>query len=983
MRVGRTLPGRLGCLLVVASIGLATVAGPVAAQSADEVATAAAEQRAVTILAPGNSMTFTVDGQAGGMASGEPDDFGDHVDDQREMYWDHEFKDGRFVDGCDEPEEPRPGVEICWSGFGVPAVFADTTDDLAFGTGWAHAKLRLFLTDAIRRTARGTLSELAGPGADDATLAEDVRTRHQTYGEDELTAMYERAGAEEQAMIAGYVDGVNARIAAVTSTASDQLPAEYALLQTVPEPLTVEDVVATGVLMTRFVASEGKREFMWVRALRALEETHGTELGRAIFSDFVWEEDASATTTVLADEGTFPRTGASTDEREAAFEAMADHAAGLPHDLDRGPGADPDSRDPVPAGAGKEEPDEGTGLPVAAPPSPGARAVAALEEWRAALTGGSWQVSLGPSMTADGSTLLISEPQLGYNPTLLVEFQMTGAGYDVRGVGVPGLPVVGIGYTPTVAWSLTTGNSKTIDTFVETLRPDSNGDGAPEVLHGGAWKDLDCRTETIRYRAAPEGVPTGPPVQSRDETVCVGPHGPVVSPAVDEIDDPDGQPGLAYQWHMRDREVDTIEGVLQWMRARTADDIVASIDDLTWNENIGWADAFGHIGWWHPGTHLAKAPGTDLRLPTPGTGEFDNGEPLPVDALPHVVDPPRGWIANWNNQPAHGWRAGGGQSETSTPAGIDDRIATLHDAITSRDDWTFDDLVALDRRTSSQDVRARHFLAMLLELRGDPALDDTARAALELLAAWDGSANGPGADMEFAGFDAGDAATTVGAPATIFDRVMATLVDDLFADLRAPTYTVDGETFTFDLIGRQLAAGRHTYDMTPPLHVALRTLDPSTSSLGTAMDYAGGRSSRQVLRDVLQATVDDLADEQGDDPATWRQPYLNPSDEVCSPTGVIGPCGIMPFLERGTWIHYVGWPDISSPPADTPATHRPSSPPRADPPAADPPAADPPASAAVAGSGAPLPATGAGPGLLAVLLLLGAAAAGRRRRHCP
>lgn len=106
--------------------------------------------------------------------------------------------------------------------------------------------------------------------------------------------------------------------------------------------------MATGVLMTRFVASEGKREMMWVRALRALEETHGTEVGRAIFRDFVWQEDAQATTTVLAGEGRFPRTDATPAEREAAFQSMAAFAATLPHDLDRGPGADPDSREPVP-----------------------------------------------------------------------------------------------------------------------------------------------------------------------------------------------------------------------------------------------------------------------------------------------------------------------------------------------------------------------------------------------------------------------------------------------------------------------------------------------------------------------------------------------------------------------------------------------------------------------------------------------------------
>ena len=111
--------------------------------------------------------------------------------------------------------------------------------------------------------------------------------------------------------------------------------------------------------------------------------------------------------------------------------------------------------------------------------------------------------------------------------------------------------------------------------------------------------------------------------------------------------------------------------------------------------------------------------------------------------------------------------------------------------------------------------------------------------------------------------------------------------------------------------------------MTPPLHVALRTLDPSTSSLGTAMDYARGRSRRQVLRDVVQATTDALVAEQGADAAAWRQAYTNPGDDVCSPTGVVGPCGTMPFIERGTWIHYVGWPARGATgPANPPAPLR-------------------------------------------------------------
>ena len=115
---------------------------------------------------------------------------------------------------------------------------------------------------------------------------------------------------------------------------------------------------------------------------------------------------------------------------------------------------------------------------------------------------------------------------------------------------MPGITVVGIGYTRTVAWSLTTGNSKTIDTFVETLRPDSNSNDLPRSCGTGAWTNLDCRTETVRWREAPQGVPAGPPPlrSPPNRTMSLDSAGPVVSPAIGEIDEPDGEPAMACRW---------------------------------------------------------------------------------------------------------------------------------------------------------------------------------------------------------------------------------------------------------------------------------------------------------------------------------------------------------------------------------------------------------------------------------------------------
>ena len=271
-----------------------------------------------------------------------------------------------------------------------------------------------------------------------------------------------------------------------------------------------------------------------------------------------------------------------------------------------------------------------------------------------------------------------------------------------------------------------------------------------------------------------------------------------------------------------------------------------------------------------------------------------------------MINPDRGWIVNWNNKPAHGWLDGGGQSETSYPAGIDARVATLADVVERRDDWTFDDLVELDGQASSLDFRARHFLSMILELRGAAGLSDVETEVLELLAAWDGSANGPGADMEFAGYGAGEDNATVGAAPTVFHRMMDVLVADLFGFMRDPRYGESDAEWTFDLVGRQLVMGRHLYDMSPRCtwrcapsiprsrRWMWRMTTPEAGRPGRCCTTFSARRSRSCRRSSAMTT-------------TWRSVYVSRVGgtnygEVCNPTGVIGPCGHMPFTGGGAAV---------------------------------------------------------------------------------
>ena len=108
------------------------------------------------------------------------EDYGPHTEDQRILYWDGRYKPGAFqAEGL--PEYLRGlSTRVYRDGFGVPAIYGDTSYDTWYGAGWTAGQDRLFLADGVRHIAKGTYSELAGPAgvpADIATRVADLQRR--------------------------------------------------------------------------------------------------------------------------------------------------------------------------------------------------------------------------------------------------------------------------------------------------------------------------------------------------------------------------------------------------------------------------------------------------------------------------------------------------------------------------------------------------------------------------------------------------------------------------------------------------------------------------------------------------------------------------------------------------------------------------------------------------------------------------------------
>ena len=105
------------------------------------------------------------------------------------------------------------------SAYGVPHIYGETRADTMFGAGYAGAADRLFLMDVLRHTGRAELASFLGGSNADADAAQwafapyteaDLRKAARRR----LPQLYGAAGQQAVEDVQGYVDGINAYIAA-------------------------------------------------------------------------------------------------------------------------------------------------------------------------------------------------------------------------------------------------------------------------------------------------------------------------------------------------------------------------------------------------------------------------------------------------------------------------------------------------------------------------------------------------------------------------------------------------------------------------------------------------------------------------------------------------------------------------------------------------------------------------------------------------
>lgn len=157
---------------------------------------------------------------------------------------------------------PLPGlqapVKVIRDRWGVPHIYASTSEDLFMAQGYVHAQDRLWQMEFQRRAASGQLAELFGAVALDSDRFVRV-LGFRRVAEREVDSLDD----ETRRLAEAYVRGVNAFI----EQHAGNLPIEFTVLRLRPRPWTVADVLVWGRMMALQLSCNWREELVRARLI--------------------------------------------------------------------------------------------------------------------------------------------------------------------------------------------------------------------------------------------------------------------------------------------------------------------------------------------------------------------------------------------------------------------------------------------------------------------------------------------------------------------------------------------------------------------------------------------------------------------------------------------------------------------------------------------------------------------------------------------
>jgi penicillin amidase len=479
-------------------------------------------------------------------------------------------------------------VEILRDRWGVPHIYARTSQDLFFAQGYVHAQDRFWQMEFWRRLGAGRLSELFGK----STLETDKFLR--TLGMAEIARQsYEAMDAGSRAALEAYAAGVNAYI---LNRRPYRLGLEFTLLalQGVKieiEPWTPVHSLTWGNMMAYDLGSNYTTERSALRMLRSV--------GRKGWADYYSPYRKDMPFTIDPGELASARAGGA-----ASAPAFVTGSSGI------------GSNNWVISGRRTA-----SGKPILAN-----------------------DMHLGIQMPSIWYEIGLQ----GVDENGRVG-RTAACPFNVRGYSFPGVPFVIAGHNDRIAWGHTSQYGDVQDLYIERLNPDNpdqyeaNGRWVDMAIR---YETIKVRKEDDPYVLRVRSTRHGPLLSDRTSWESMAWF--AVSPGKN-FPESTSFTALALRWTAL-QPTRLVQSVYHLDQASNFQEFRAAMSqwDIA-HQNVVYADVEGNIGYQSTGLQPIRAAG-DGTAPVPGwSDEYEWVGFIPFEQMPYLYNPERGYIATANN----------------------------------------------------------------------------------------------------------------------------------------------------------------------------------------------------------------------------------------------------------------------------------------------------------------------------------------------
>ena len=476
-------------------------------------------------------------------------------------------------------------VEILKDRWGIAHIYAQNEHDLFFAQGYSAAKDRLFQFEMWRRQATGTTAEILGR----RELDRDIGTRLQLFRKDlsqELNHYHPRG----ELIITAFVDGINAYIKE-TERDPSLLPMEFNLLNIKPGKWTTAVVISRHQGLLSNVGSE----LRYGRAVAAIGAEQVKELD--------WFRPGSPK--LELDE----KIDGSLLDKDILhlYEAYRRPIEFRPSDI---------------VAEFRNNLQSYNRLAAATRP------IISTGDGTDAIGSNNWVV--GGEFTQTGYPYIVNDPHRAMPaPSLRYFVHLNAPGWDVIGGGEPVLPGISIGHNQYGGWGLTVFGQDNEDLYVYDLNPENPN----QYRYLDQWENMKIIQDTILIKdESPETV-----------QLKYTRHGPVLYE--------DHENGKAYALRAAWMEIGNAPYLasLRMNQSKTWEEFVEA---CTYSripaENMIWGDTNKNIGYQAVGISPIRPNWSGL-VPVPGDGRYEWEGFLPINALPSIKNPKKGFWATANN----------------------------------------------------------------------------------------------------------------------------------------------------------------------------------------------------------------------------------------------------------------------------------------------------------------------------------------------